>query len=111
MTVLVTGESGTGKELVAQALHTHGPRADKAFVALNAAAIPKELLESALFGYERGAFTGAQSLTRGHFEQADGGTLFLDEIGDMPADLQTRYIARAGARGILPGWWALAAAG
>ena len=92
MTVLVTGESGTGKELVARALHEHSPRAGASFIALNTAAIPKELLESELFGYERGAFTGAQSLRHGHFEQAHKGTLFLDEIGDMPADLQTRLL-------------------
>ncbi len=92
ITVLLTGESGTGKELVSKALHRHSPRASQAFIALNTAAIPRELLESELFGHERGAFTGATAQRMGRFEQADGGTLFLDEIGDMPAELQTRLL-------------------
>ncbi|TEW52226.1 nitrogen regulation protein NR(I) [Psychromonas algicola] len=92
MSVLINGQSGTGKELVAQALHKHSPRKEETFIALNMAAIPKELIEAELFGHEKGAFTGAASNRQGRFEQADGGTLFLDEIGDMPLDVQTRLL-------------------
>lgn len=92
ITVLVTGESGTGKELVARALHRHSIRKDKPFIALNMAAIPRDLMEAELFGHEKGAFTGAANMRTGRFEQADGGTLFMDEIGDMPAELQTRLL-------------------
>jgi two-component system nitrogen regulation response regulator GlnG len=92
ITVLINGESGTGKELVAKALHTHSPRKKERFIALNMAAIPKDLIESELFGHEKGAFTGATNQRQGRFEQANGGTLFLDEIGDMPADTQTRLL-------------------
>ncbi len=92
ITVLITGESGTGKELIARALHQHSPRSDKPFVAINSSAIPHDLLESELFGYEKGAFTGAQARHPGRFEQADTGTLFLDEIGDMPVTLQSKLL-------------------
>jgi two-component system nitrogen regulation response regulator GlnG len=92
ITVLINGESGTGKELVAKALHQHSPRANHSFIALNMAAIPKDLIESELFGHEKGSFTGAGGQRTGRFEQANGGTLFLDEIGDMPADTQTRLL-------------------
>ena len=92
ISVLINGQSGTGKELVAHALHRHSPRSSKPFIALNMAAIPADLVESELFGHEKGAFTGAQAARQGRFEQADGGTLFLDEIGDMPLDVQTRLL-------------------
>ncbi|MDB5969271.1 MAG: ntrC [Hydrocarboniphaga sp.] len=92
ITVMITGESGTGKELVARALHNNSPRGNRPFIAVNTAAIPKDLMESEFFGHERGAFTGAQMQRKGRFEQADGGSLFLDEIGDMPSDLQTRLL-------------------
>ena len=92
ISVLINGQSGTGKELVAHALHRHSPRSSNPFIALNMAAIPADLVESELFGHEKGAFTGAQTARQGRFEQADGGTLFLDEIGDMPLDVQTRLL-------------------
>ncbi|MEL6091742.1 nitrogen regulation protein NR(I) [Plesiomonas shigelloides] len=92
ISVLINGESGTGKELIAHALHRHSPRASAPFIALNMAAIPKDLIESELFGHEKGAFTGAGAVRQGRFEQANGGTLFLDEIGDMPLDIQTRLL-------------------
>ena len=92
LTVMITGESGTGKELVARVLHDYSKRRNGPFVAINMAAIPRELIESELFGHEKGAFTGAQSRTEGRFQQAEGGTLFLDEIGDMPMEAQTRLL-------------------
>jgi two-component system nitrogen regulation response regulator GlnG len=102
LTVMVTGESGAGKELVARALHDYGKRRKGPFVALNMAAIPRELIESELFGHERGAFTGAVQRSAGKFEQASGGTLFLDEIGDMPPDLQARLLRVLDERQVTP---------
>ena len=103
-TVLIHGDSGTGKELVAHALHRHSPRVKAPFIALNMAAIPKDLIESELFGHEKGAFTGANTIRQGRFEQADGGTLFLDEIGDMPLDVQTRLLRVLARWTVLPRW-------
>jgi len=102
ITVLINGESGTGKELVAHALHRHSPRRENPFIALNMAAIPRDLMESELFGHEKGSFTGAQGQRRGRFEQADGGTLFLDEIGDMPTALQPRLLRVLQERQVIP---------
>ncbi len=103
LTVLINGESGTGKELVARALHDYGKRRAGPFVAINMAAIPRELIESELFGHEKGAFTGATHRSAGRFEQAEGGTLFLDEIGDMPPEAQTRLLACAAGRRVHDG--------
>ena len=111
ISVLINGESGTGKELVAHALHRHSPRAKKPFIALNMAAIPKDLIESELFGHEKGAFTGANSVRQGRFEQANGGTLFLDEIGDMPLDIQTRLLRVLADGQVLSSWWSCCGTG